>query len=149
MSDIGAVGLGSTVDLLTNAISGADLEHAAISNNIANVNTPNYERQSVSFKDALSAAIGEPAQGDDLTLMTNDDRQFGDASGTPQPFDPQVDLQDRPDARGRQQCGRRSRDRLEPSENSGYSQTMSQLLQVQFARLREAITENSRTNGFL
>lgn len=27
------------------------------------------------------------------------------------------------------------------SQNSGYSQTMSQLLQVRFMRLREAITE--------
>jgi len=30
------------------------------------------------------------------------------------------------------------------SQNSGYSQTMSQLLQVQFMRLRQAITEQPR-----
>ncbi len=141
MSDIGAVGLGSTVDMLANAISGADLEHAAISNNIANVNTPNYERQSVSFKDALSAAIGEPAQGDDLPLMTNDDRQFGDASGTPQPFDPQVQVDTTDQMRADGSNVDVDQEMAQLSENSGYSQTMSQLLQVQFARLREAITE--------
>jgi flagellar basal-body rod protein FlgB len=32
----------------------------------------------------------------------------------------------------------------ELSQNSGYSQTMAQLLQVQFMRLREAITEQPK-----
>jgi flagellar basal-body rod protein FlgB len=142
MDQIGGVGFGSTVDMLTNAISGADLEHAAIANNIANVNTPNYLRQSVSFKDALAAAIGENTS-DDLPLATNDSRQFG-ASDAGQPFDPkvQVDQTDRMRADGSNVDVDQEMAQL--SQNSGYSQTMSQLLQVQFARLREAITEQPR-----
>jgi|SRR5579884_1070424 len=141
MADIGGVGFGSTVDMLSNAISGADLEHAAISNNIANVNTPNYHRQSVSFKDALAAAVGETSS-DDLPLTTNDDRQFG-TSQAGQPFDPQVQIDQTDQMRADGSNVDIDQEMAQLSQNSGYSQTMSQLLQVQFARLREAITEQT------
>jgi flagellar basal-body rod protein FlgB len=138
MNDIGGVSFGPTVDMLSNAISGADQEHGAIANNIANVNTPNYQRQTVSFKDALAAAVGE-GSSDDLALVTNDDRQFGSA-GAPG-FSPQMQIdttdQMRPDGSNVDV----DQEMAQLSQNSGYSQTMSQLLQVQFARLREAITE--------
>ncbi len=142
MSDIASMGFGTTVDMLSNAVSGADMQHAAIANNIANVNTPGYQRQSVSFKDALAAAGGENSGDDTLTLSTDDDRQFGaaDAAGT---FNPgvQVDQTDQMRADGSNVDVDQEMAQL--SQNSGYSQTMSQLLQVQFARLREAITEQT------
>ncbi len=142
MSDLSAVGFGSTVDMLGNAISGADMEHAAISNNIANVNTPNYHRQSVSFKDALAAAEGD-AQSDDLALATDSDRQFG-GSAQAQPFAPAVQTDDTDVMRADGSNVDVDQEMAQLSENSSYSQTMSQLLQVQFMRLREAITEQPR-----
>lgn len=144
MNDINAVSFGSTVDMLSNAIGGSDLEQTAIAQNIANVNTPGYMRQSVSFKDALAAAAGD-ATGDDLGMKTDSNRQF--ALGTqagPQPFDPQtqVDSVDKMRADGSNVDVDQETAQL--AQNSGYSQTMSQLLQVQFARLREAITEQPK-----
>ncbi|HET7814205.1 MAG TPA: flagellar basal body rod protein FlgB [Candidatus Baltobacteraceae bacterium] len=143
--DINAVGFGNTVDMLSNAISGADLEHSAIANNIANVNTPNYRRQSVSFKDMLAAAE-QDSNGDSLTLDTNDDRQIasgGVPAGQAASFAPAVQTDDtdqmRPDGSNVDVDAEMAR----LSQNSGYSQTMSQLLSVQFARLREAITEQT------
>ncbi len=143
MSDINAVGFGSTVDTLSNAISGADMEHGAIANNVANANTPNYHRQSVSFKDALAAAAGDPSSGEDLALATNDARQFGGNAGTVQPFDPQVSVDETDQMRRDGSNVDVDQEMAELSQNSGYSQTMSQLLQVQFMRLREAITEQT------
>jgi flagellar basal-body rod protein FlgB len=140
MSDINAVGFGSTVDMLTNAISGADLEHQAIAQNIANVNTPNYRRQTVSFKDALAAAAGEPADGNDLQLKIDSNRQFGDA-GMAQAFDPQIQIDDTDQMRVDGSNVDVDQEMAQLSQNSGYSQTMAQLLQVQFMRLRESITE--------
>ena len=143
--DINAVGFGNTVDMLSNAISGADLEHSAIANNIANVNTPNYRRQSVSFKDMLAAAE-QDSNGDSLTLDTNDDRQItsgGVPAGQAASFAPAVQTDEtdqmRPDGSNVDVDAEMAR----LSQNSGYSQTMSQLLSVQFARLREAITEQT------
>lgn len=132
-------GFGTTVDLLGNAIAGADAEHAAIANNIANVNTPGYRRESVSFKDALAQAEGDGQNGD-LTMISNDDRDLGgDASG----FSPkmQIDSVDRMRADGSNVDVDQEMAQL--SQNSSYGQTMSQLLQVQFMRLREAITEQT------
>jgi flagellar basal-body rod protein FlgB len=143
MSDINAVGFGSTVDMLANAISGADLEHQAIAQNIANVNTPNYRRQTVSFKDALAAAAGEPIGGDDMQLKIDSDRQFGD-SGAAQAFDPQIQIDDTDQMRVDGSNVDVDQEMAQLSQNSGYSQTMAQLLQVQFMRLREAITEQPR-----
>lgn len=133
-------GFGTTVDLLGNAIAGADSEHAAIANNIANVNTPGYRRESVSFKDALAQAEGDTQNGD-LAMLSNDGRDLG---GDPAAFAPtvQIDTVDRMRADGSNVDVDQEMAQL--SQNSSYSQTMSQLLQVQFMRLREAITEQPR-----
>ncbi len=143
MSEIDAVGFGPTVDMLSNAMAGSDMEHAAIANNIANVNTPNYHRQNVSFKDALMAAQGEMPDGNDLAMSTNDARQFETPGSTPEAFAPQMqvdtDTQMRPDGSNVDVDVEMAR----LSQNSGYGQTMAQLLQVQFMRLREAITEQT------
>lgn len=144
MSDINAVGFGSTVDMLTNAIDGAGLEHEAIAQNIANVNTPNYLRHTVSFKDALAAAEGEQSESGDLTLKTDSQRQFGDLAGAAQAFDPQMEVDQTDRMRVDGSNIDVDQEMAQLSQNSGYSQTMSQLLQVQFMRLREAITEQPR-----
>ena len=140
MSDINALGFGSTVDMLSNAISGASLQQNAIAENIANVNTPNYRRQTVSFKDALAAADGTPPSSDDLAMTTNSDRQFGAAS-VPAAFDPQTQVDETDQMRADGSNVDVDQESAQLAENSGYSQTMSQLLQVQFMRLREAVTE--------
>lgn len=44
----------NTTDFLKKALDGASLRHAAISNNIANVNTPGYKRITVEFKSLLN-----------------------------------------------------------------------------------------------
>ncbi len=46
---------------LTSAIDGLAARQKAIANNIANINTPNYHAQRVTFEDALAQSV---AQGD-------------------------------------------------------------------------------------
>ena len=140
MSDINAIGFGSTVDTLSNAISGAGLQQNAIAENIANVETPNYRRQTVSFKDALAAAEGTPPSSDELSMAVDSDRQFG-ASNVPQAFDPQVQVDETDQMRVDGSNVDIDQESAQLAQNSGYSQTMSQLLQVQFMRLRQAVTE--------
>lgn len=45
---------------LSKAVDAAALRHRAISNNIANVETPGYTRQAVSFEDELKQALEGP-----------------------------------------------------------------------------------------
>ena len=42
---------------LERALQGASMRHAALSENIANVNTPGYQRRDVDFQSALQAAM--------------------------------------------------------------------------------------------
>jgi flagellar basal-body rod protein FlgB len=143
MNDISAVSFGQTVDTLGNAITGADLEQTAIAQNIANVNTPGYRRQSVSFKDALAAAEGDPTSGD-LGMKTDSDRQFAlGAQAAAQPFAPQTEIDTADKMRADGSNVDVDQETAQLAQNSGYSQTMAQLLQVQFMRLREAITEQT------
>ncbi len=141
MTDINAVSFGSTVDTLGNAVAGSNLEQSAIAQNIANVNTPGYQRQSVSFKDALAAAAGDPTS-DDLGMMTDSDRQFAlGAQAGSQSFDPQTEIDTTDQMRQDGSNVDVDQESAQLEQNSMYSQTMSQLLQVQFMRLRQAITE--------
>lgn len=52
---IDAIG-GVTADIVRLALDAAQLRHTAISNNIANANTPGYTRQKVNFEDQLVSA---------------------------------------------------------------------------------------------
>jgi flagellar basal-body rod protein FlgB len=52
---------------LERALQGASMRHAALSENIANVNTPGYQRRDVDFKTALQAAM--PAGSDAIASV--------------------------------------------------------------------------------
>ena len=142
MSDIGPLSMGNTVDVLSNAMTGAGIEHDAISNNIANVNTPGYRRQSVSFREALASASGDGTQGDELEMTSNDDRDLGGADDARVPFDPKPQADPTLQMRVDKSNVDVDQEMARLSQNSAYGQTMAQLLQVQFMRLREAISGN-------
>ena len=46
-----------TINALTSALSGLSARQTATANNIANINTPNYKAQVVSFEAALAASV--------------------------------------------------------------------------------------------
>ena len=144
MANIGGISFGTTVDALSNAISGASLEHEQIANNIANVNTPNFRRSTTSFREALAASLGTPAQPDQLGLKTNSSRQFaiGDAVA-PQPFDPVAHVDEKTQMRVDKSNVDIDQETALLAANSGYEQTMSQLLGMQYKGLREAIQEST------
>ena len=49
----------ATVDFLKKALNGSMERHEAISNNIANVNTPGYKKITVEFENMLNAELDE------------------------------------------------------------------------------------------
>ena len=48
----------STLDIGSRALAAASLRHEVLSNNIANVNTPNFRRSHVRFEDLLQKELG-------------------------------------------------------------------------------------------
>ena len=145
MTDINALSFGSTVDMLSNAMTGASMNQTQLANNIANANTPNFRRSTVSFKEALAEAAGVPADSDSLPMETDDDRQFaiGDAQ-PPVPFDPQPQVDTATQMRADGSNVDIDQESAELAQNSSYQQTMAQLLSTQFSIYQSVITETPR-----
>jgi flagellar basal-body rod protein FlgB len=63
-----------TTDLsLQAAIRGAGLRQTALSQNIANANTPGYQRKDVDFESSLQAAMADGANPDNLQFSVETD----------------------------------------------------------------------------
>lgn len=144
MDSISGISFGQTVDLLGNAVKGAGLEQDQIANNLANVNTPNYRRSSTNFREALQASLGNPASNDTMTLKTDNDRQYSlDDAVPPVSFDPQATVDETIQMRVDKSNVDIDQESARLSQNSGYEQTMNQLLMAQYKRIREAIQEQT------
>jgi flagellar basal-body rod protein FlgB len=135
---------GKTVDLLKNAIDGAGVDQNVIANNVANVNTPNFRRETVSFKEALAASLGAEPDPDELSLTVTNPRHIGVNDGVdPVPYQtptPVVDgsIQMRADKSNVDI----DQEMSELAQNTGYEQTMAQLLKVQYQQLDNMFREN-------
>ncbi|MCK8823558.1 flagellar basal body rod protein FlgB [Fuchsiella alkaliacetigena] len=75
-----------TTSVLHQALDGHQLKHQAISNNIANVDTPNYKRQKVDFKSQLADSLNK--QG--LSLAGTNARHITNGSNS-DTFNPQIE----------------------------------------------------------
>ncbi len=132
-----------TVGMLKDAMGGAGAAHSAIANNIANVNTPNFRRTDVSFKDALAATDASPVSGDELPLMTTSALDVPPA-GAPDPagFKITTTVEQTQQMRLDGSNVDVDQEMAKLSLNSAYAQTMSQLLQNQYTRIRASIEEH-------
>jgi flagellar basal-body rod protein FlgB len=141
MSDIS---FGATVGMLKNAMDGAGSAHGVIANNIANVNTPNFRRSDVSFKEALAATETTAGDPDELALATASDRHMavGGAQDA-QPFAISTTVDDSQQMRVDGSNVDVDQEMAKLSLNSSYAQTMGQMLQNQYTRLHNAITERA------
>ena len=134
---------GTTSELLKDALNGAGLEHAAVANNIANVNTPGYQRFDVVYKQALAATEPTPPDPNELTLATDNPRQIAINGEIPaQPFSVSASRVDNP-IKMRVDGSNVDLDQemAELTQNSAYQQTMAQFLTEQYTRIRSAIEE--------
>lgn len=138
------ISFGATVGMLKDAMDGAGTAHAVIANNIANVNTPNFRRSDVSFKEALAATEASPGDPDELALTTSSDRHI--PLGGPQeaqPFAISTTVDDSQQMRVDGSNVDVDQEMAKLSLNSAYAQTMGQMLQNQYTRLHNAITERA------
>jgi flagellar basal-body rod protein FlgB len=142
---LAGISFGTTSELLKNAVSGAGLEHAALANNIANVNTPGYSTFEVAYKQALAATEPTPPDPNELTLMTDQPNQISINGEVPaKPFSVSAARVDNP-IKMRPDGSNVDLDQqmAELTQNSAYQQTMSEFLTTQYTRVREAIEERA------
>jgi flagellar basal-body rod protein FlgB len=144
MNDVGGISFGPTIDLLNNAVDGSSREQEQLANNLANVNTPNFRRSTVSFKEALAQSMGVPPSPDELALATDDARQF-DVNGAvaPVPYDPKAQIDESTQMRVDRSNVDVDQEMAQLEQNAGYQQTMASLLKSQYSWLRESIQEQT------
>lgn len=72
------------IDFLESGLDGASLRHKAISNNIANVDTPGYKREDVDFLSTLKAESSRLENNfeNKLSLSTTDDAHIKTATAS-------------------------------------------------------------------
>jgi flagellar basal-body rod protein FlgB len=141
---MGDISFGSTVTMLKDAAYGAGEAHSAIANNIANVNTPNFKRSDVSFKESLAAELPRFEDSSELALVTDNDKQIqAGPDFAPKPFAITTSLDDTQQMRVDGSNVDVDQEMAKLSLNSSYGQTMNQLLSTQYTRIREAIQEKA------
>jgi flagellar basal-body rod protein FlgB len=142
---LAGLSFGTTSELLKNAMNGASLEHAAVANNIANVNTPGYQTFEVVYKQALAATEPTPPDPNELSLVTDNAQQISINGEIPaQPFQVEARRDDN-SIRMRVDGSNVDLDQemAELTQNSAYQQTMSQFLTTQYSRIRQSIEERA------
>jgi flagellar basal-body rod protein FlgB len=139
------ISFGSTVGMLKNAMDGASTTHSALANNIANVNTPNFRRTDVSFKEALAATDPTAnASSGELPLVITNSRDIPAAGMQPgQPFSVTSTVDDTTQMRIDGSNVDIDQEMAKLSLNSGYAQTMAQLLTNEYSRIHRAIQEQA------
>lgn len=63
-------------DYLSRGLEAANMRHEVISNNIANVNTPNFKRSAVNFEDLLVKELNIGDNQNKLKLVRTNDRHL-------------------------------------------------------------------------
>jgi flagellar basal-body rod protein FlgB len=133
-----------TVTMLKNATRGAGQTHLVEANNIANINTPNFKRTDVSFKEALAEELPRTEPSDELALVTDNDKQIpAGPDFEAKPFEITTSLDQTQQMRVDGSNVDLDQEMAKLSINSSYSQTMHALLQQQYTRVREAIEEKA------
>jgi flagellar basal-body rod protein FlgB len=138
------ISFGSTVTMLKDAGFASGEAHAAMANNIANINTPNFKRTDVTFKEALAEELPRYDDSSDLALVTDNDRQIqAGPDFEAKPFEVSHNLDDSQQMRVDGSNVDLDQEMAKLSINSSYGQTMHMLLSQQYMRVREAIQEKA------
>lgn len=134
------------MDLVQRSLDAAALSHKVISNNLANVDTPGFKRSNVVFNETLRKAMEARRQTpQDVALLRTDARHL-DVQNAPalDALEPEVVTDVTSSLRNDGNNVDIDREVALMSQNTVWYQTLAQITQMQFASLRNAISEGRR-----
>lgn len=123
------------IDLMQTALGGAWLKNSAISNNIANVNTPGYKRQVVNFESVLQEKVGLSGS---VSMKVTNSKHIATAGVT----EPQVEMQSDTSYRVDDNNVDVDVENAEMAKNTIYYNTLVNEVNGQFARLKATFKIN-------
>lgn len=127
-------------DLLKLAMDGSTLRHTAITNNIANVNTPGYKKLEVSFQKALAEAMDKPRLG----LKRTNPKHLGLPRYLEEEGIVQISRNTKTSLRTDGNNVDVDMELAALAENNLYFNSLAQLLSDQLGLLRQSISEGRR-----
>ena len=130
------------MDLVQKSLDASALQHKAISNNLANVDTPGFKRSEVVFREKLKKALdAKSAAVQDLALSGSDPKHIREASDSElSAIEPEV-VQQGGSYRNDQNNVDIDLEMAKLAQNTVVYQALAQLTQNQFAELKSAIRE--------
>lgn len=128
------------MNMITNALNGASLRGELISNNIANVSTPDYKRQDLDFKSVLADEMNSTSRGG-LKLQTTKSSHKSGSRGTA--ADPKLS-ENTNSSRNDENSVDIEVEMAEMAKNSIYYNVMTNRAAGHFSNLNRVIQEGSR-----
>lgn len=135
-----------TMELVQRSLDAAALSHKAISNNLANVDTPGFKRSAVVFSENLRKAMEARRGGPQHLGLTRTDARHFDVNAGPSLDEVRPELVTDVTSSLRNDGNNVDIDREVSllAQNTVWYQTLAQIAQMQFSGLRSAITEGKR-----
>lgn len=125
-----------TISMLSKTLDGLQLRQEAISNNIANVDTPGYKRKDVDFKSQLKAALAE----DKGKLSNTNNRHLSTATNLNE-FSPEIRTDNNTSFRNDGNNVDIDYEMSALAKNQLKYQSMTKLLSAKFKKLNNAINK--------
>ncbi len=131
------------VNLLERGLDGAHKRQKLISNNIANVNTPNYKRKDLDFKETLKkefAVRSTPADNNSrLSLKITDENHLGHFGKNGRDFDLNIGTDNNLNYKNDENNVDIDTEMVESTKNNLYYNTLIKQLDSKFHSLRNVI----------
>jgi len=137
---------GSTMTVLTKALSASRLSHDVMAHNLANVETPGFKRSEVLFSDRLAAAVAAQAgASDSLAGITTNARHLpiGERPSL-DAVEPSVVVRAEQSLRQDGNNVDLDSEMVRLSENTLLYQALAQVVRSRLAQLRSVISEGRR-----
>jgi flagellar basal-body rod protein FlgB len=131
------------MDLVQKSLDAAALEHQAISDNLANVDTPGFKRSEVLFPEKLKKALeAKKAQQDGFVLARTDPKHLPEQpSQDLSEINPELEVQSQTSLRNDQNNVDIDVEMAKLAQNTVVYQALAQITANQFAELKSAIRE--------
>ncbi len=130
-----------SMDYLSRGLTAANLRHEVISNNIANVNTPNFKRSQVNFEDLLSKELHLDDDPNKLQLVRTHDKHL--PVGLPGKANPVIEEDDTTTMRVDNNNVDIDIEMASLAKNQLYYNSMATELGNYISRMRSSITSQS------
>ena len=127
-----------TINYTSRGMSAASLRHEVISNNIANVNTPNFKRSGVIFEDLLAKELQIDENPRQLKLVRTHDMHL--PVGLPGPVSPKIEREDTTTMRVDNNNVDIDREMAGLAKNQLYYSSLATSLGSYLSRMKNAIT---------